>query len=535
MLGVRWSSIRSAAVAATIVWTAACATQASEVPVQQSRAPMARFTDPDRRAKLQRAFPVIDSLVRAFAEQRRVPGAAYGVLIDGELAHLGTVGMRETAQRTPVDTGTVFRIASMTKSFTALAILKLRDEGRLSLDDPAERYVPELANLQYPTTDSPRLTIRHLLSHATGFPEDNPWGDRQLDATDEEMSRMMRSGIPFSNPPGIAYEYSNYGFAILGQVVQRVSGTSYADYVTANILRPLGMTSTTLEPASVPADRIAHGYRWEDDQWKEEPPLPHGAFGAMGGMLTSLTDLGRYVGFLTGAFPPRDDPETGPVRRASVREMQQLWRSRPATVNRTPNGMIQLNAGGYGYGLRIGQSCAFDHIVAHTGGLPGFGSIMQWLPEHGVAFIAMGNLTYTPWTGVANAVFDALARTGGLEPREPVPSPALVAMRDAVSRLLNDWDDVLADSIAAENLFLDYEKERRRSSLERIRAQTGPCQPEGPFVAENTLRGEWSMRCQRGAVRVAITLAPVIPPTVQYLRVERLDQFEPPERRRRCQ
>ena len=106
-----------------------------------------------------------------------------------------------------MDADTVFRIASMTKSFTAMAILKLRDEGKLSLDDPVERYVPELKALAYPTSDSPRTTIRHLLSHAAGFPEDNPWGDQQLSVADDQMSAMMRAGIPFSNAPGIAYAY----------------------------------------------------------------------------------------------------------------------------------------------------------------------------------------------------------------------------------------------------------------------------------------------------------------------------------------
>ncbi|PYQ77203.1 MAG: hypothetical protein DMG01_15600 [Acidobacteria bacterium] len=151
-----------------------------------------------------------------------------------------------------------------------LSILELRDEGKLSLDDSAEKYVPELASLKYPTTDSPKITVRHLLSHSEGFPEDNPWGDQQLSIGDDQLSQMLRGGIPFSNAPGVAYEYSNYGFMILGRIVGRVSGVPYADYVAANILRPLGMMSTTLEPSSVPADRLAHGYRREDNQWKEE-------------------------------------------------------------------------------------------------------------------------------------------------------------------------------------------------------------------------------------------------------------------------
>ena len=186
-----------------------------------------QFTDPDRRAKLATAFPDIDRIFAEFAKTGHVPGAAWGIVIDGQLAHSGVFGVREIVTNAPVDADTVFRIASMTKSFTAMAILKLRDEGKLSLDDPAERYVPELKSLRYPTSDSPRITIRHLLTHSEGFPEDNPWGDQQLSESEEGLSRMLRDGIPFSNPPGVAYEYSNYGFAILGRIVSRVSGKPY--------------------------------------------------------------------------------------------------------------------------------------------------------------------------------------------------------------------------------------------------------------------------------------------------------------------
>src|SRR5688572_29078262 len=318
--------------------------------------PAVMHAQDDRVSRLMSAMPAVDKLITDFAQREHIPGAAWGVIIDGRLAHVGVTGFRDLATKSPVDSGSVFRIASMTKSFTAMAILKLRDDGKLSLDDPAEKYIPELAGLKYPTTDSPKITIRHLMSHAEGFPEDNPWGDQQLARTDDEMSRMMRAGIPFSNPPGVAYEYSNYGFAILGRIVAKVSGMPYADYVTSSILRPLGMRSTTLSPQSVPANRLAHGYRWEDDQWKEEPQLPDGSFGAMGGMLTSLNDLGLYVGALLGSFPPRDGPETGPIRRSSLREMQQLWRNGTTTVRRNAAGETVLNTGGYGFGLRVSTS-----------------------------------------------------------------------------------------------------------------------------------------------------------------------------------
>src|SRR5688572_13634452 len=166
--------------------------------------PPAAFSDANRRAKLATAFPEIDKVVAGFMTRAHVPGAAWGIVIDGELAHIGVAGYRGLATKSPVTRDSVFRIASMSKSFAAMSILALRDQGKLSLDDLAETHVPELKNLRYPTTDSPRIRVRDLLSHATGFPEDNPWGDQQLDATEDAFSRMMRQGIPFSNPPGVA-------------------------------------------------------------------------------------------------------------------------------------------------------------------------------------------------------------------------------------------------------------------------------------------------------------------------------------------
>lgn len=473
-----------------------------------------------RLARLQAALPAVDAVFQDFARRSRAPGIVYGVLIDGRLVHTGAVGVRDRATNAPVDTRTVFRIASMTKSVTALAILRLRDEGTLALDDPAERYVPELATLAYPTTDSPRITIRHLLSHSEGFPEDNPWGDQQLAIAEDEFTALLRSGIPFSNAPGVAYEYSNYGFAILGRIVARVSGMPYGDYVRTHLFEPLGMSSSTFEPRSVPSDRLALGYRWEDETWKEEPQLADGAFGPMGGMLTSLDDLARYVGFLMDAWPARSEPDSGPVSRASVREMQQTARTRPATASGGGPSPLQLLAQGYGYGLRIRQTCDYRHIVSHSGGLPGFGSQMRWHPEEGIGFIAMGNLTYTGWDAVFDRATAVLADTGALTRRQPEPSAALLAARTDVMQLINAWDDDLADRVAAMNLFLDESKDRRRQHITRLRDQVGQCHAATGLDAENALRGQWTMACERGFLRVAITLSPTIPPKVQHLSVQ---------------
>lgn len=484
-------------------------------------APAPAFPLIDRRERMAAAFPVIDRRMADYAAAEHIPGLIWGLVIDDQLAHVGVSGLRDVAVNAPVTPDTIFRIASMTKSFTAMAILKLRDEGRLSLDDPAERYVPELRQWRGPTDDSPRITVRHLLSHSAGFPEDNPWGDQQLDLTEEDFTAMLSRGMSFSTAPGTAYEYSNYGFAILGRVISRVAGVPYRQYIQREVLDPLGMTATTLEPAQVNEALRARGYRWEDAQWKEEPPLPDGAFGAMGGMLTSMSDLSRYVAAMLSAWPPRDGADNGPVRRASLREMQQVARIRPATVGYTPTSdALQLFSGGYGYGLRISQTCDFGHVVAHGGGLPGFGSVMQWLPEYGVGIIVFGNRTYAGFGGVANEAMAALAATGGLVPRQMAPSPALQHARSEVLALLEGWSDDRAQALAAINLFRDRSLERRRAEFAALHEAVGSCRDSGVYLPlENPLRGIWTLDCQRGTVRAEVTLAPTVPPLVQHLDV----------------
>jgi hypothetical protein len=280
------------------------------------------------------------------------------------------------------------------------------------------------------------------------------------------------------------------------------------------------MHVTTLESRTVPAQRLAHGYRRQDDAWLEEAQLPDGAFGSMGGMLTSISDLGRWVGFMLDAWPPRDGAETGPLRRSSLREMQQVARYNGATAVHDSAGTVVLGAGGYGYGLGVRSTCLFRTSIAHGGGLPGFGSLMRWLPDYGVGIIALGNLTYTSWGGVAEQSLDLLFRTGGLVPRAPQAAPVLLERRDQVSRLVLHWDDAVADSIASMNLYLDESKDRRKAAIERLRRQAGEsCRNEGALVAENALRGRWRMRCADGDLRLSITLAPTEPATVQFLEV----------------
>ncbi|HEV3202587.1 MAG TPA: serine hydrolase domain-containing protein [Bryobacteraceae bacterium] len=485
--------------------------------------PPARFTDPERVRKLESALPEVDRIFRRYAAERKIPGMVWGVVIDGRLAHVESAGVRDRSSNAPASADTAFRIASMTKSFTALAILKLRDEGRLSLDDPVSKWLPEFARMELPTRDTAPLRVRQLLSHSAGFPEDNPWGDQQLSASDSDLTEWLRRGIPFSTPPGTRYEYSNYAFGLLGRIVTKASGTPYEKYVRAEILSRLHMDASTFEFSQVPGANRAVGYRLQPDgTYLEEPPLPQGAFGAAGGLLTTATDLGKYVAFHLSAWPSRDDAEMGPVRRSSVREMSQMWTPSNLTVGRT-GGTLRAAETGYGYGLRTTTDCRFEHIVGHGGGLPGFGSYMAWLPDYGVGMFAMATLTYAGPSEPISQAWDVLLKTGGLEKRELPASPVLSQMREHIVSLWKRWDDAEAKQIAAMNLFLDAPAAQRRAEIRKLKDEVGECTAAGPVIPENWLRGQFNMTCGKGAVAVFFTLAPTQPPAVQHLAFRKIE------------
>ena len=489
--------------------------------------PPPRFTDPDRVKKLQSAMPDVDQIFRKFAADRKIPGMVWGVVIDGRLAHVGTAGVRDRESNAPVTASTAFRIASMSKSFTTLAILKLRDEGKLSLEDRVSRWIPEFATMELPTRDTPPLLIRQILSHSAGFPEDNPWGDQQLSASDDDLTQWLRKGIPFSTPPGTRYEYSNYAFGLLGRIVTKASGVPYEKYVDTQILAKLGMDSSTFDFARVPADQRAKGYRLQPDgTYLEEPPLPQGAFSSVGGMITTSTDLGKYVAFHLSAWPPRDDADSGPVRRSSVREMAHMWTPSNLTVRRNGGG-VRVSEAGYGYGLRIGSDCRFEHIVGHGGGLPGFGSYMEWLPDYGVGMFAMASLTYAGPAGAISQAWDVLLKTGGLRPRELPVAPILSEMRGHIFSLWKTWNDAEAKQIASMNLFLDAPIAQRRAEIQKLKADVGECTDAGPVTPENWLRGQFNMSCRNGTVGVFFTLSPTQPPAVQHLAFRKLDSASP--------
>lgn len=483
------------------------------------------FTDANRIKKIEATFPVINQLYKDYAEKNHFPGMVYGIVVDGKLIHVGNIGYTDLDAKTPTTTNSAFRIASMTKSFTAMAILKLRDEGKLKLDDPAYLYIPEMKSLKYLTKDAAPITIRNLLTHSAGFPEDNPWGDRQLAATDEQLISMYKKGISFSTNPGSGYEYSNLGFATLGYIIKKVSGKTYEQYISENILKPLGMTHTYWEYTKVPANKLAHGYRWLNDKWVEQPLLHDGSYGAMGGLITSIDDFSKYMALHLSAWPARDDAEVLPVKRSSVREMQFPWDISALNANAKPsNGKLCPNVTAYCYGLRWLKDCDNRVYVGHTGGLPGFGSQWNILPEYGIGIVSFANLTYARTAVINNQALDTLLALSSVKPRELPASAILNQRKNELVKLLPNWEKAKASNVFAQNFWLDYFPDKLKAEATDAFAKAGKIMLVKEVVPENQLRGYFLMEGEKANLKVSFTLTPENPALIQEYHLEMVER-----------
>lgn len=477
------------------------------------------FVDAQRRQQIDAVLPQIDALYAELVTRQHLPGLVYGIVLDGELVHLRATGFANLEKRFPVAADTRFRIASMTKSVVAMAALRLRDAGKLDLDDAVGKHLPEFAAVSAPTTDSPAITIENLLTMTTGLPEDNPWGDRQMAISREALEQFVSQGLTFANPPGQTFEYSNLGYVLLGKIVSKVAGVRFQDYITEHILRPLGMQATVWEFTSVPADKFALGYRYEHGAWQPEPILPDGDGAAMGGLITTLPDWARYVAFHLDAWPSRDGEDAGPVRRATVREMH-LPRifsgASPKGVlldGKTPNPSVSF----YGYGLGWNRDSRGVVQVSHSGGLPGYGSIHRFCPDHGVGVIAFCNLRYGPVYGASGEALQILLQHGRLQPRAVAVSAILQTRKGQVAELIQSWDAGLVAKITADNFLLDRSLVDWVGLAKQRFAAIGAVVSVGEIVPENQLRGTFPIVGDKGRLDVSFTLTPEAVPKVQEL------------------
>jgi CubicO group peptidase (beta-lactamase class C family) len=352
----------------------------------------------------------LQTALAAYVKEHRLPGATAGVVHDGRLAWSGSVGFADVGSRVVADPSTLHRVASITKTFTATAILQLRDDGLLGLDDPLVAHIPELAAARPAAGPIEAVTLRLLLSHQSGFQSEPPgtdWSSGRYEG-DVRVNLDRVAEIGTRVPVATQEKYSNLGYQMLGEVVARVGGRSFAEHLRERITEPLGMTRTMLDP--LPADLVAdqataYGGRWMSD---ELTPVaePLAMSSSEGGLWSCVDDLARWAAFWLEKDD--DDTDVGVLAHATRKEM------------RTPRYLTDdtwASAFGLGwYGVRK------DDVVwvQHGGSLLGFRSSVCFEPKERVGAVVLINGMGIPGT-IAMAL-GALARAAVLE-AEPVIAP----------------------------------------------------------------------------------------------------------------
>ncbi|MBA3816441.1 MAG: beta-lactamase family protein [Parachlamydiaceae bacterium] len=479
------------------------------------------FADTNKVIKLQKILPEVDSIYKEYAEKNHFPGYAYGIIVDGGLIHSGSGGFIDLEKKIPATSQSMFRIASMTKSFTAMAILKLRDENKLRLDDPVHLYIPEIQNLKL-TEDSPIITIRDLLIHLAGFSTDDPWADRKLEETENELLEFLKKGVFLSNVPGTVFEYSNLGYALLGYIIKKVTNTPFGKFITESLCEPLGMQDVSWDFGEISPSKLVHGYRWEDNHWIEESLLKNGIFGAMGGMITSVESFSRYVALHLSAWPPRNDCESGPIKRSSLREMHLPWNFRELLVEKCLNGQEHVLTKGYGYGLNWSKDGLGRVVVGHSGGLPGFGCNWSIMPEYGIALILFANVTYAAAGKLNLEILDKLTLAGELKPRQLPSSSILKTRKNDLVKFLPDWNNAFNSGVFADNFFLDRSIDSLKNEAVELFKKAGTIISISELVPENQLRGSFIIKCEILSLYVKFALTPENPPLIQEYHIKPL-------------
>ena len=467
----------------------------------------------------------VDRIFGDYFDLGKTPGLVYAVTYQDHILHTKGMGVSSLGGNTP-DSQTVFRVASMTKSLTAAAALILRDRNLLDLDKPITEYIPEFKAVRIPFPDSPDITLRMLLTMSAGFPTDDKWADRQESLTPGEFTKLIESGLRFDSIPGTNYEYSNLGYALVTAAIANVSGKLFTEFVETEILRPLQMATSGFDFRLL--KNLATGYVKRNDAWEPEPFSSQGAFSGIGGLLTNIVDLAKWVGSMIQAFNPESINQHNSISSISRREMQQLQRIMPPSQLRQLDAPTMSSAG-YGFGLAVEEDFDFGKIVGHSGGYPGFGSHMRWHVGSGIGLIALANGRYAfPAEACAKALRYLLEKQESAEsPREP--SEELREMQQQVELLIQNWDNLIADRIFADNMDLDAPRSFRQLEIVGELRKTGGLL-DTRIVADTNSDSlshlSWKLSGHRGALKVEIRLTPNLPARIQLLNISAVDLLD---------
>jgi CubicO group peptidase (beta-lactamase class C family) len=367
-----------------------------------------------RRAEAAGTAAAIDAVVREAMAEGPIAGLTVGVARGGRTLHLAGYGFGDLENRVPTTAETVYHVGSITKQFTAAAILQLVEEGRVDLDAPVGDYLEDLPER------TRAITVRALLDHTGGvrnFTTMEPWWRTvAMDLTPRELAGIFL-GEPLDFEPGTAFSYSNSGYILLGLLIERVSGRPYGGYLNEQLFQPLGLTRTSFcDQRSLTPDR-ARGYERAGEGFVNAQYISMTQAYAAGGLCSSAPDLLRWIRLLAGG---------GVIRRGSFAAMIE-----PA---RLADGR-QME-----YGLGLATAFTDGHRrIAHVGGMRGFSSFVALYPDDDLGIVVLTNTE----NAAAAAIVDRIAGIVlGIVDQEPLDLPLSSA---ELERYVGDYDMRLAE------------------------------------------------------------------------------------------
>jgi CubicO group peptidase (beta-lactamase class C family) len=297
------------------------------------------------------------------------PGIAVGMIRDGELAFSASAGQAHLSHDVPFSVDIRSNIGSVSKQFTAMAVLLLEQDGKLSLDDPVTKHLPEIPEFEH------TVTLRHLLTHTSGYREFfNTMAMKGVRFEEgdmvqqEDIIHLVQRQPELQNEPGGTFNYNNTGYQLLADIVAKVSGMPFPEFLDERIFQPLGMTNTLVRPNRLAVvDHSAQGYTMTDGQYREGFDLP-GAVGA-GGIYTTLEDMARWM----------DNFDTHEVGGAEAYEKMT-----------TPYVLASGDTTNYGLGLFIQEQRGLKRIQ-HGGADLAHRAVMTYFPELDAGLVMMSN------------------------------------------------------------------------------------------------------------------------------------------------
>ena len=315
--------------------------------------------------------------VQAVLDEHRLTGVALGVVRDQSLAWSAGFGYTDVDKGTRPDAHTGFRVASISKTFTSLAIVQLRDQGLLTLDDPLVKHIREFRRVK--VRDGHRgglesVTLRRLLSHRSGLISEGPfsyWDTKEFPTREEIIRALSKTEVVLA--PDAGAKYSNLAFALLGEVVERLSGEAFPAYVQKRIFRPLGMSESSFEPTKAVLARLATGYLPHPYEDRPEPAghTPTNGIAAAAGLYTTVTDLAKWLSFQLTAAPAAVGLVSSPTDDEVEPDKKAVLRPRSLDEMHTPQAIdpdwTEARCLGW-FGRRRGETV----VIGHGGSIHGF-------------------------------------------------------------------------------------------------------------------------------------------------------------------